>query len=164
MHPRSRFSPPLASVFHVTNSGNAVSPSSPSFCSVLLRLLTLVPALPAALLAPVAGVESALELALEAVEGDRRREIAAGLGEAASRAVSGVADEVLVVLVAAVYLSHRASTWRRERAGRFSSDAASVSKQYAQCASDAMVWSVVVVAACSGGVVFGGRRARVERG
>lgn len=138
MHPRSRFSPPLASVFHVTNSGNAVSST---FCRVLLRLLTLVPALPAALLAPVAGVESALEQALEAVEGERRREMAAGLaGEGASRSVSAVGTEVLGVLVVAVYLVHSASTWRRERAGRFSSDAASVSKQYAQCASDAIVW------------------------
>jgi hypothetical protein len=101
----------------------------------------------------VGGVESALELALEAVEGERRRDIAAGLaGEVASTSASGV-------LVVAVYLSQSASTWRSERAGRFSSDAASVSKQYAQCASDAMVWGDV--AACSGGVVGGGR---CERG
>jgi hypothetical protein len=147
MHPRNRFSPLFESVFHVTNKGNAVSSSS--FCRVLLKLLTLVPALPAALLAPVFGVDSALELALEAVEGERRRDIAAGLaGDAASMAVSGA------VLVEAVYLSQSVSTWWRERAGRFSRDAASVSKQYAQCASDAMVWGVVKV--------YGG--GRCERG
>jgi hypothetical protein len=124
----------LDSVFHVTKSGKAVSSS---FCRVLLRLLTLVPALPVALLAPVVGVESALELALalEGVAGERRRDMAAGL---AGESVSVVRAEALV-LVAAAYLSHSASTWGSERAGRFSSDAASVSKQYAQWASDAMV-------------------------
>ena len=138
MQPRNRLSPPFDSVFHVTNSGNEVSSS---FCRVLLRLLTLVPALPAALLAPVTGVDSALELALEPAKGETRRDMAAGLGGGAASApgsVVGGAAEVSVVK--AVYLAHSASTWCRERAGRFSSDAASVSKQNAQWASEAMVW------------------------
>ena len=92
--------------------------------------VTLVPAL-LALLAPL-GVDAALdELPLE---GERRRDMAAGLaGESAS--VSAVS----VVVAEALYFFHRASTWRRERAGRFSSDAARLSKQYAQWASVAML-------------------------
>jgi hypothetical protein len=74
------------------------------------------------------------------VEGERSREIAAGLAGDSLSAGVALVEEVL-------YCFQRASTWRRERAGRFSSDATSDSKQYAQWASVAMVvsvWSVML--------------------
>lgn len=81
-------------------------------------------------LVPV-GVDAALdELPLD---GERRRDMAAGLaGDVASASVAALSK-------VALYFFHRASTWRRERAGRFSRDAARLSKQYAQWASDAML-------------------------
>lgn len=83
--------------------------------------VTLVPALLAELV-PL-GVEATLdELPLE---GERSRDIAAGLA-AESLSVSTVAS---VTVDSALYFFHIASTWRRERAGRFSRLAASDSKQ-----------------------------------
>lgn len=119
-------------VFHVTNSGWSSCALS-SFCRAVPSEVTLVPALLAEL-APL-GVEAALdELPLE---GERRRDMAAGLaGESTS------ASAVEVEVSSALYFFHSASTWRRARAGRFSSEAARLSKQYAQCASVAMLsWS-----------------------
>jgi hypothetical protein len=94
------------------------------------RDVTLVPALLAELV-PL-GVDATLdELPLE---GERRRDMAAGL---AGESVSASTFEV--VAGDALYFFQRASTCRSESAGRFSSEAARLSKQYAQCASVAML-------------------------
>ena len=129
MHPRNLLSPLRDSVFHVTNNGwSSCAPSS--FCSAVPRDVTLVPALLVELV-PL-GVDAALdELALK---GERRRDMAAGL---AGESVSSSAFSV--VLGSVLYFFQRASTWRRESAGRFSREAARLSKQYAQWASVAMV-------------------------
>jgi hypothetical protein len=97
----------------------------------VLSDVTLVPALLAELVPP--GVDAALdELPLD---GERRRDTTAGLaGESTSGAV-----------LEAWYFFHSASVWRRESAGRFSREAARLSKQNAQWASVAMVswmWSL----------------------
>ena len=82
--------------------------------------VTLVPALLAEL-APL-GVDAALEEL--PLEGEMRRKTAADLaGESAS------ASAFSVVMGSALYFFQRASTWRRESEGRFSSDAARLSKQ-----------------------------------
>lgn len=124
MHPRSLFSPREEIVFHVTNNG--WSPKSPSSASAVLSDVTLAPALLAELV-PL-GVDAALdELPLE---GERRRDTAAGLaGESMPVSVGDVAW----------YFFHSASVWRRVSAERFSREAARLSKQNAQWASVAMV-------------------------
>jgi hypothetical protein len=74
------------------------------------------------------GVELVLEEFVVGGDGARSCDIAAGLlgGSTGSRAS--------VVVGSAVYFVHRASTWGRERLGRFSRLAERVSKQYAQWA------------------------------
>lgn len=87
--------------------------------------VTLVPALLDELV-PL-GVDAALDVL--SAEGERRRDIAAGL---AGESLSG---SVLAALVgSALYFSQSVSTWRRESAGRFSRLATRFSKQYAQWA------------------------------
>lgn len=88
--------------------------------------VTLVPALLVELV-PL-GVDVALdELPLD---GESRRDMAAGLaGKSTPDSGSTVAS---VAVDSALYFFQRASTCRRESAGRFSRLAASDSKQYAQ--------------------------------
>lgn len=83
----------------------------------------LVPALLAELV-PL-GVDAALN-GLPS-DGERRRDTAAGLAEAS---VSAAVESVIVA--DALYFFQSASTCRRGRAGRFSSEAARLSKQNAQ--------------------------------
>lgn len=122
MQPRSRLSPLRESVFHVTKSGYSPCRLS-SFCSALPSDVMLVPALLAELV-PL-GVDAALEGL--PFDRERRRDTAAGL---AGASLSASIDSVVVA--AALYFFQSASTWRSERAGRFSSEAARLSKQYAQ--------------------------------
>jgi hypothetical protein len=94
----------------------------------VLSDVTLVPALDSLGVEPL-GVDAALdELPLE---GERRRDTAAGLA----------GESVSVAVLEAWYFFHSASVWRRDSAGRFSREAARVSKQNAQWASVAMVLS-----------------------
>jgi hypothetical protein len=92
------------------------------------------------LLTPL-GVELVLGRLEELLDDDgdaRMRDIAAGFSdEAAPSAGSSSSSDVLVGSV--LYFVQSASTWARERAGRFSRLAARLSKQYAQWAWVAMV-------------------------
>lgn len=129
MHPRSRLSPLLVTVFQVTKSG--LSSTDDVMLVALLAELT-----------PL-GVELVLctldELPV-AGDGALRRDIAAGL-YAGSAALGGDRESLSsgtcsgsVVVGSSVYFAHNVSTSRRERLGRFSRLAARLSKQYAQWA------------------------------
>lgn len=144
IQPRSLFSPDLETVFHVTKSGWSSTSALSSFCSAVPRDVTLVPALLAELV-PL-GVEAALDEL--PVEGERRRDIAAGLRLAGRSVVSSVSGAEAEAAGEAACFFQSAETWRRERAGRFSRLAVSVSKQYAQ-------WASVAMLCCCCGVVWG---------
>jgi hypothetical protein len=128
MHPRSRRSPLLDTVFQVTKSGESSTEDR-----VVALLASLMPL----------GVELALwrleELPVEG-EGARRRDIAAGFAPGGERAsTSAGTSRGSVVMGSSVYLDQRASTSGRERPRRFSRLAERLSKQYAQWAWVAIV-------------------------
>ena len=121
MHPRSRLSPRLDNVFHVTKSGCSGTLLSSELSDVALEfaLMPLGVELP--------GVELE-ELPDEGVDA-RRRVTAAGLWTRAAVSGSLVFASASSALL---YLAQSVSTSWSERPDRFSRSAARLSKQYAQ--------------------------------